>query len=319
MRMVLRTIAALLGGLGVLSGVAPSASAQSTTNPPPNPSISLKPDRGLAGSTFTISWSNFTDRYQSRCKGGITFDWNTNKTPLGESEFYPPVSGSISVKVPQNAGPGTHTVIATCRILEITREATFTVTQPTTSTTTTTTSPPFTPPVIPPVIPPGNPPVITPPVRNPPSTTTRRRPPVTTTTPPGTSLPPPPVTTELPPLSTADPRPTSDGNLILDRNIVGPGESLSASGEGCTPGAPVTLMVKGERVGGTVADANGAFSAPISFKRIEAGRHWVTTDCGVKLTAAVDQMLTSSTGGQSSTMIILVFFVLAGIALIRFR
>jgi hypothetical protein len=33
----------------------------------------------------------------------------------------------------------------------------------------------------------------------------------------------------------------------------------------------------------------------------------------------VDQIVTSSTGGQSSTMIILVFFVLAGIAVIRFR
>jgi hypothetical protein len=105
---------------------------------------------------------------------------------------------------------------------------------------------------------------------------------------------------------------------VLDRLAIGPGDPLSASGKGCKPGAPVTLMSKDERVGGTVADTNGDFNAPIQFKRIEPGRHWVTTNCGVVLTAAVDQVLTSSAGGQSSTLVILVFFVLVGVTLIRF-
>jgi hypothetical protein len=94
---------------------------------------------------------------------------------------------------------------------------------------------------------------------------------------------------------------------------------LSASGKGCKPGAPVTLMSKDERVGGTVADSTGSFTAPIKFTRVEPGRHWVTTNCGVVLAAAVDQVVTSSSGGQNRTLVILVFFVLAGVTLIRFR
>ncbi|ALG15256.1 hypothetical protein AOZ06_33830 [Kibdelosporangium phytohabitans] len=78
-------------------------------------------------------------------------------------------------------------------------------------------------------------------------------------------------------------------------------------------------MSKGERVGGTIADARGQFTAAVQFSRFEAGRHWVTANCGVVLTAAVDQLLTSSTGGQSSSLIILVFFVLAGVSVLRFR
>ncbi|RSM85057.1 hypothetical protein DMH04_19190 [Kibdelosporangium aridum] len=78
-------------------------------------------------------------------------------------------------------------------------------------------------------------------------------------------------------------------------------------------------MSKGEKVGGTIADADGNFTADVQFTRLEAGRHWITANCGVVLTAAVDQLLTSSSGGQSSSLIILVFFVLAGVAVLRFR
>lgn len=106
---------------------------------------------------------------------------------------------------------------------------------------------------------------------------------------------------------------------MLDKVSMAPGDALSATGKGCTPGAPVTLMSKGERVGGTIADAQGAFTAAVQFDRFEAGRHWVTANCGVVLTAAVDHLLTSSTGGQSSSLIILVFFVLAGVSVLRFR
>jgi hypothetical protein len=78
-------------------------------------------------------------------------------------------------------------------------------------------------------------------------------------------------------------------------------------------------MSEGQRVGGAVADSNGEFSAPLQFTRMEPGRHWVTTNCGVALTAAVDHVVTSSSSGQNRTLVILVFFVLAGAAVIRFR
>jgi hypothetical protein len=110
-----------------------------------------------------------------------------------------------------------------------------------------------------------------------------------------------------------------DGDLVLDKPAISPGDPLSASGRGCDANAPVTLISDGERVGGTVSDAAGNFQAPVEFTKIKAGRHQVTANCGVVLTGAVDQIVTSSTSGHSSTMIVLVFFVLAGVAVLRFN
>ncbi|WP_199745749.1 hypothetical protein [Amycolatopsis sp. WAC 04182] len=97
-----------------------------------------------------------------------------------------------------------------------------------------------------------------------------------------------------------------------------PGDPLSATGKGCVPGERVTLTSDGERVGGAYADGTGAFTAAVEFTRIEAGRHTVVADCGVRLTGAVEQVVTSSSGGHSGTLVVLVFFVLAGITVIRF-
>ncbi|WP_328618304.1 hypothetical protein OHS18_21745 [Amycolatopsis sp. NBC_00355] len=80
----------------------------------------------------------------------------------------------------------------------------------------------------------------------------------------------------------------------------------------------VTLTADGAEVGSAYTDSTGAFTAPVEFTRIEAGPHTVVADCGVRLTGTVDQVVTRSSGGQTSTLVILVFFVLAGIAVIRF-
>ncbi|WP_284745832.1 hypothetical protein [Amycolatopsis sp. RTGN1] len=106
---------------------------------------------------------------------------------------------------------------------------------------------------------------------------------------------------------------------MLDRPSVQPGDELSASGKGCEPSRMVTLTSDGMEVGSAYADSSGAFTAPVEFTRIEAGRHTVIAECGVRLTGAVDQVVTRSSGGQTGTLVILVFFVLAGITAIRFR
>lgn len=319
MRTVWKTIAALLGSLTVLLGTAPAASAVVAFEM----SISLNRHEGYPGDSFTITWSS-----TYYCKS-VYYTFGGAASNRFPAFGY---SGTMTGTVPNNA-PALYDVYGFCdsgdyrsnaQEFQVLRRQT-TTNPPTSSTRPPTTSaqPPTTnPPVTPPVTPPGQPPVTRPP-RNPPSTTSRRpsRPPVTNppgTTPPGTTVPPP-IQTELPPLSTSDPRPTSDGDLTLDRLTVGPGEALSASGKGCKPGAPVTLMSKGERVGGAVADSSGSFSAPVQFTRLEPGRHWITTNCGVALTAAVDQVVTSSSGGQNRTLVILVFFVLVGVSVIRFR
>jgi hypothetical protein len=78
------------------------------------------------------------------------------------------------------------------------------------------------------------------------------------------------------------------------------------------------LTSDGDEVGGAYADSTGSFIAPVEFTRIEAGRHTVVADCGIRLTGSVEQVVTSSSGGHSGTLVVLVFFVLAGIAVIRF-
>jgi len=105
---------------------------------------------------------------------------------------------------------------------------------------------------------------------------------------------------------------------VLDRPSIQPGDKLSATGKGCEPGHAVTLTSDGGEVGTGMADSTGAFTAPVEFTRIEAGRHTVVADCGIRLTGAVDQVVTSSSGGHTGTLVVLVFFVLAGITVLRF-
>ncbi|MGA6163291.1 hypothetical protein [Amycolatopsis magusensis] len=251
------------------------------------PSVSLKPSSGMAGSQFTIGWAGF-----AKCRT-IAFSWDGS--PLA-SVVAPASSGSVGASVPAGAAPGAHTVQGVCASQELSASAVFTVLGPTTS--------------------------------KPPVTTTK--PPVVTTKPPVTTTPPPATTTTTttttsppeiePPASVAEePPPPADGVLVLDRPSVNPGDPLAASGAGCDPGARVELTSDGLPVGAAVADAAGAFGTKVEFTRIEPGRHWVVADCGIRLAGAVDQTLTSSTGGGTAALVVLVFFLLAGISLVRVR
>jgi hypothetical protein len=210
----------------------------------------------------------------------------------------------VGATVPSSAKPGSYAVTGACQ--QQSAQGTFRVTATVTPTTPATTTPPATP---------------TTPVTTKPATPTR---PSTTTPPKTTTTPSTPTTTSSPtPTQTEDSdvpetEPPSDGALTLDRPSVNPGDVLYASGSGCQPGHTVTMTANGETVGTSTADSTGHFSSPVEFTRIEPGRHFVTANCGIVLTGAVDQVLTSSTGGHSGTLVILVFFILVGIALIRF-
>jgi len=205
--------------------------------------------------------------------------------------------------VPADAKPGSYLVVGRCQ-RQVGR-TTFTVTGTVTPTTPVTTRPPATP---------------TTPVTTKPATPTRpstTTPPVKTTT-PSTPTSDSPTPTPTDSSDVPETEPPSDGALTLDRPSINPGDVLYASGSGCQPGHAVTMTANGETVGTSTADSTGHFSSPVEFTRIEPGRHFVTASCGIVLTGAVDQVLTSSTGGHSGTLVILVFFVLVGIALIRF-
>ncbi|MEU4246241.1 hypothetical protein AB0F15_02405 [Amycolatopsis sp. NPDC026612] len=219
----------------------------------------------------------------------------------------PATSGQFATAVPASATPGSYAVTATCTSQRQTASGTFVVT----GVTTTTTTPP------PPVTTTPPPPATTPrakpsPTKTPAPTTT----PTTTPSPPTTTTPPATTPPATPTTSSTPPKP---GELVLDRPSIKPGESLSASGTGCRPGRMVTLTSDGAEVGSAYTDSSGAFTAPVEFTRIEAGPHTVVAECGVRLTGDVDQVVTRSSGGQSGTLVILVFFVLASVTVLRFR
>ncbi|KOX17657.1 hypothetical protein ADK67_38065 [Saccharothrix sp. NRRL B-16348] len=92
---------------------------------------------------------------------------------------------------------------------------------------------------------------------------------------------------------------------------------MTATGTGCDPGSAVRLSSLGEAVGSAKADNSGTFSTRVEFTTIQPGRHVIRADCGVVLVGSVDVALTSSTGGTTSTLVILVFFLLVGAIMVR--
>lgn len=256
------------------------------------PKVAVAPASGPAGSGFTITWSAFG---LCASTGTVKFTWAGANLVQGKGS-----AGSVGAKVPAGAKVGSYTVTGVCTSptgVGQTASATFRVTP----TITTTLPPPPPPPTTVRTVPPPPPPTTTKkPIVTPPPTTT-----TTTTTPPATTTT---TTTTAPPT----------GGLVLDHGTIRPGDPLVATGTGCTPGRSVALTSDGAQVGRAVADADGRFTAPVVFTKIDPGSHLITADCGVVLTGEVTQILTSSVGDNSGTLIVLVFFVLAGVVLVRF-
>jgi len=100
-------------------------------------------------------------------------------------------------------------------------------------------------------------------------------------------------------------------DLALDKPSVSPGGDVVATGQGCDPGASVTLEISGEEVGQTTADSDGTFSTPIDVPDVDPGRLEVEARCGPLLTTNLDIVLASSvTGGQSILLVIVIAVLL---------
>jgi hypothetical protein len=169
---------------------------------------------------------------------------------------------------------------------------------------------------------PAVPPVVTTvPTTIPPTTA----PAVATTVPATTTLPPTtaPPTTTSPPLSP----PVSAGvtattaapaELRLSSPSSPPGGQLTASGSGCAPGETVTVAVAGSAVGSTTATNDGAFSATFDLPNLDVGTTDVVARCGpVVLTTPLEIALQTNVEQGTSTLIVLVFFVLVLLGLSR--
>jgi hypothetical protein len=281
MRFLVRTVTLLALSVGM---AAPAFAATSHV-------ITATPSSGPAGSSFSLHWAGFT-----QCRI-IAFTWAGAALTTGS----PGTAGTTTATVPSDAKAGTHPIGARCG--DETATAVFTVTV---TTTTATTPPPTTTP----------PPATTTTPHRITTTPPRTTAPTTTTT--TTTTPPPPTTTPAPTTTSAPPE-TTPSTLRLDHGTIQPGDRLTASGTGCQPGHDVTLTSDGQRVGHAHADADGKFTAPVEFTTIQPGRHTITADCGVVLTGVVDQAVTSSDHDYPTTVVLLVFFVLAAIVFVRFH
>lgn len=275
-------------GAGALLGAGVQASAQQA------PTLQLSPASGAPGSGFLITFGGFINR---KCPV-VEFRWDNQ--PIAKAVWAE--SNTVGAKVPANAAPGPHYVHGATGC-EGTPRRPFEVFLPQPTVTvppvTTTLRPPTTRPTVPPTT----------------TTNSTTSTPTSVTTTSGTSTEP---TTTGDPSTTGTGTSTSagPGGLTFDKPVVQAGDPLSASGSGCTPGARVSLSSAGGPVGSTTADSGGHFTTPVEFTDIQPGRHEVTARCGAVLTGSVDVILTSSTQGNTSTLVVLVFFVLAGVTMV---
>ncbi|WP_142386966.1 hypothetical protein [Mycobacterium hubeiense] len=88
---------------------------------------------------------------------------------------------------------------------------------------------------------------------------------------------------------------------------------MTATGRGCVPEAPVSLSIGETPVGQTVAGPRGGFETPLRTGSVELGRHQVTAECGRTLSAPLDIVLVSYVGSGTSTLTVILFFLLIGV------
>ncbi len=175
------------------------------------------------------------------------------------------------------------------------------------------------------------PPTTTPPTSPPPVTTVTVPPPVTTVPPPVTTVPPPVTTVTVPPPLTPPPPPVTTvppptlqppppvvplppaAGLELSASAIGPGGDVTATGRGCLPDATVDLSIGETAVGHTVAGSEGDFDAPLRTGAVQLGRHEVTAECGRTLTAPLDIVLVSRVGTATSTLTLILLFLVLGL------
>jgi hypothetical protein len=103
----------------------------------------------------------------------------------------------------------------------------------------------------------------------------------------------------------------------LRLQTVGIGTTNVATGAGCAPGATVTLKVEGHTVATTTADGSGRFTARFSVPELKIGSHTLTASCGQIANAAFDVVQSSQVDPGTTTMLVLIIFILLGLGLLR--
>jgi hypothetical protein len=81
----------------------------------------------------------------------------------------------------------------------------------------------------------------------------------------------------------------------------------------------VELTVDTIPVGTTTADAGGSFTTPLKVGSLPVGQYLVVAHCGVELTSDLSVVLATAANPDTSTLLIIIFFLLVGLALFRRR
>jgi len=92
---------------------------------------------------------------------------------------------------------------------------------------------------------------------------------------------------------------------------------VQATGYGCHANAPVVLTIDHNQVARTTTDNQGTFATPIATTSLPVGRYQVLADCGPQLAASFDVVVISHAGQDGSTVVIIIFFILLGLAVFR--
>jgi len=273
-------------------------------------SMTLSPSSGRVPTTFTAS---VEFPYTDPASGRVTYYPCDSSKTITLSWDGTPISSTLTGTTPQDAAVGGHSVTVDCTPAFPPGAAPppfghaasrFVVDPPPTTTTTTTTS-------------------------TVPSTTA----PTTTTTTPGTTATTAPASSSATTTSSTATTTTTDTTLPgdtvpttssragrgveLDRSASPPGGIVAAVGNGCDPDAKVTLLIGAREVGESVADHTGHFEAKLDLPDLDVGRYLVRARCGPTLTTTLDIVLASRVDRATSTLLVLVFFVLLGAALAR--
>lgn len=168
--------------------------------------------------------------------------------------------------------------------------------------------------------PPTEPPDTEPPATFRPTPTTPRA-----TAPPPTEPPPtePPPSVSAPPPSIAGATTTTlpvGTGMVSDKVSSEPGGTVTLTGGGCTPNAPVTVAVGDRVIGSIPGTPDGKFIAILNLPQLlEVGRHDIIITCGVVHSLPIDIVVASHLDSGNSVLALFIFFVLMVIALFRRR
>jgi hypothetical protein len=79
----------------------------------------------------------------------------------------------------------------------------------------------------------------------------------------------------------------------------------------------VVFVIGGHKVGSTTSTATGAYRGPLDVSGLPVGSYQVTAECGLLLTSApLELVLASEVSNDASTLIIIIFFILFGMAIL---